>query len=130
MTRMPEPEKDRPVILVVDGEQDDLARISDELKTRYGGHYDGMCMSSTSEGKDALDNLTNTGRNVALVLADRGAPPIGQHQGDIATGVGQVVESVLALACGRHAHDVVVAPVTSLQLVGDTGQVILIAVHD
>src|SRR5665809_136190 len=72
MTRMPKPEKDRPVI--VDGDQDDLARISDELKTRYGGHYDVMCMSSTSEGKDALDNLTNTGRNVALVLADRGRP--------------------------------------------------------
>ena len=76
MTRMPKPEKDRPVILVVDGDQDDLARISDELKTRYGAHYDVMCMSSTSEGKDALDDLTNTGRNVALVLADRGAPPM------------------------------------------------------
>jgi len=76
MTRMPKPEEDRPVILVVDGDQDDLARISDELKTRYGGHYDVMCMSSTGEGKDALDDLTNTGRNVALVLADRAAPPM------------------------------------------------------
>ena len=76
MTRMPRPEEDRPVILVVDHDRDDLARISDELKTRYGGHYDVMCMSSTGEGKDALDDLTNTGRNVALVLADRGAPPM------------------------------------------------------
>lgn len=76
MTQQPKPDEDRPVILVVDRDPEDLARISDELKTRYGGHYDVMCMSSTGEGKDALDDLTNDGRNVALVLADRGAPPM------------------------------------------------------
>ncbi|MGH2774463.1 MAG: FAD-dependent oxidoreductase [Actinomycetota bacterium] len=76
MTRPPKPKEDQPVILVVDRDQDDLARISDELHTRYGGHYEVMCMSSVSEGADALSDLTNAGRNVALVLADKGAPPM------------------------------------------------------
>ena len=76
MTRQQKNEEDRPVILVVDRDQDDLARISDELRTRYGSHYDVLCTSSPNEGEDALGDLTNAGRNVALVLADQGEPPI------------------------------------------------------
>lgn len=76
MTRLSRPEETRPVILVVDGNRESLKTISDELKTRYGVHYDVMCIPSASDGANILDELTNAGRNVALVLADQGSPPM------------------------------------------------------
>jgi thioredoxin reductase (NADPH) len=69
-------EEGRPVILAVDDQQDDLERISEELITRYGRHYEVMCTSSSVEGANTLRELVGAGRNIALVLADEGMAPM------------------------------------------------------
>ena len=69
-------EEDRPVILAVDDHKDDLERITDELITRYGHHYEVMCTSSSTQGANTLRELVDAGRNIALVLADEGMAPI------------------------------------------------------
>jgi thioredoxin reductase (NADPH) len=67
----------RPVILAVDDHPDDLERISEELRSRYGRHYEVMCTPSSSEGEKILRELVGTGRDVALVLACEGMSPTG-----------------------------------------------------
>jgi len=67
--------EERPVILAVDDHADDLKLISEELITRYGHHYEVMC-SSSIEGAITLRELIDAGRNIALVLADKGTPPV------------------------------------------------------
>lgn len=66
----------RPVIMAVDDHKDALERISDELITRYGHHYEVMCTSSSTHGANILRELVDAGRNIALVLADEGMAPI------------------------------------------------------
>ena len=106
MTRPRRPKEGRPVILVVDHDQDDLARISDELRTRYGGHYDVKCISSTIEGKEILDELNTSGRNVALVLADRGAPPMtGVELLTIAKGLDSDTKRGLLISWGAWGDE-------------------------
>jgi thioredoxin reductase (NADPH) len=69
--------EERPVILAVDDHTDDLDRISDELRTRYGRHYEVMCTSSSTEAEKIIRELVGTGRDIALVLACEGMSPTG-----------------------------------------------------
>lgn len=61
----------KPVIVAIDDEQDELARVKEELVDRYGRHYEVVCLSSPGEGMRSLASLAETGREVALVLADQ-----------------------------------------------------------
>ena len=76
MTPVPESDGIRPVILAVDDHPDDLERISEELTTRYGQHYEVMCLSSANEGAETLQELASTDRSIALVLACEGMSPM------------------------------------------------------
>jgi thioredoxin reductase (NADPH) len=69
--------EERPVILAVDDHPDDLERISEELRSRYGRHYEVMCTPSSSEGEKLIRELVGAGRDIALVLACEGMSPTG-----------------------------------------------------
>lgn len=60
----------RAVVLVVDDDQDDLARLRRELEQRYGTDYDVRAESSPAGAERLLDELAGSGCDVALVLAD------------------------------------------------------------
>ena len=60
----------RPVIMAVDDEQAKLARVEEELTSRYEKHYDVLCSSSPEEAIQTLRELASSGRPVALILAD------------------------------------------------------------
>jgi thioredoxin reductase (NADPH) len=62
----------QPVILVVDDEPNDLARIKDQLESRYGRYYDVRCLGNPTDGERALNKLRSSGRTIALILAAQG----------------------------------------------------------
>ncbi|MGH2699052.1 MAG: FAD-dependent oxidoreductase, partial [Actinomycetota bacterium] len=68
----PEANGDRPVILVVDDDRKDLDRVKNELTSRYGRHYDVVCLGNPSEGARVLGEFQAAGSEVALILAAQG----------------------------------------------------------
>jgi thioredoxin reductase (NADPH) len=62
------------VILVVDDDPDDLGRITQELFSRYAGHYDIICESSPEQTKQHLRQMLGEGRQIALALIDQWLP--------------------------------------------------------
>ena len=65
----------KPVILVVDDDGQELARIKHELTSRYTLAYDIVCSDSSERAMGKLREYTNQGRDVALVLADQSMAP-------------------------------------------------------
>ena len=61
----------KPLLLVVDDDEDELTRIKDELHSRYARHYDVVCESSPDEAKGLLGRVLDAGGQMALVLADQ-----------------------------------------------------------
>jgi thioredoxin reductase (NADPH) len=64
----------KPLILVVDDDTEELTRIRQELHSRYARHYDVMCQASHEEGKRLVERLVDEGREVALFLTDQWLP--------------------------------------------------------
>jgi thioredoxin reductase (NADPH) len=69
--RYEEPDVNKPVLLVVEDNPEDLERIERELRKRYGEDYRVVCESSTEAGMRRLRECEATGEDVALVLADQ-----------------------------------------------------------
>ena len=61
----------RPVILAVDDAPDELSRVYEELSSRYARDYEIICESSETEAMRVLTGLVESGRGIALVLADQ-----------------------------------------------------------
>jgi thioredoxin reductase (NADPH) len=61
----------RPLLLVVDEDEDALARTERELTRRYGGDYGVRAERSAVGAVSALEEMCDTGRAVALVLSDQ-----------------------------------------------------------
>ncbi|HEY2788500.1 MAG TPA: FAD-dependent oxidoreductase, partial [Gaiellales bacterium] len=57
------------MLLAVDEDANGLRAVERELSDRYGRHYRVICMSSTAEARDRLEELAAAGEEVALVLA-------------------------------------------------------------
>jgi thioredoxin reductase (NADPH) len=81
--------QNRPVLLVVEDDPEDLERVARELRKRYGEDYRIVCEGSTEAGMRRLRECEATGEDVALVLADQWMP---QMTGDE------------FLAYARHVH--------------------------
>jgi thioredoxin reductase (NADPH) len=64
----------RPVIVVVDDEPEMLQVLTDELGSRYGGHYRVVSASSAESALARLAELRAGRADVALVLADQWLP--------------------------------------------------------
>ncbi len=58
-----------PVLLAVDEDPDGIRAVERELSDRFGRHYRVICMRSTPEARDRLEELAAAGEEVALVLA-------------------------------------------------------------
>jgi thioredoxin reductase (NADPH) len=65
-----------PVLLAVDDDPDALARISGELRRRYGDDYRVVCEGSTRAALEDLERSRAAGEDVALVLADQWMPEL------------------------------------------------------
>ena len=61
----------RPVILAVDDDPGELSRVYEELSSRYARDYEIICETSEAEGLRVLNGLLDSGRGIALVLADQ-----------------------------------------------------------
>ena len=61
----------RPVLLAVDGDDEHLRRIEDELCRRYASDYRVICKRSPIEALATLRALADDDEEVALVLADQ-----------------------------------------------------------
>jgi thioredoxin reductase (NADPH) len=64
----------KPVIVVVDDEDDSLAALARELESRYGAHYLVVACSSPGQALSRLAELRAAGASVPLVLADLWMP--------------------------------------------------------
>jgi thioredoxin reductase (NADPH) len=64
----------KPVIVVVDDEDDSLAALARELESRYGVHYLVMPCASPEQALARLAGLQAEGADVPLVLADQWMP--------------------------------------------------------
>ena len=80
----------RPVLLAIDADLDDLRRIREQLNLRYGTDYEVMCDRSPAAAREKLKEMREADRQVALVLAS-------QWLGDDDTGAA-------LLAYVKHVH--------------------------
>ncbi|MFL6057952.1 MAG: FAD-dependent oxidoreductase [Rubrobacteraceae bacterium] len=64
----------KPVLLVVEDNPEDLELIAYELRKRYGEDYHVVCESSTEAGMKRLRECEAADEDVALVLADQWVP--------------------------------------------------------
>jgi thioredoxin reductase (NADPH) len=64
----------KPVIIVVDDEDDSLATLTRELESRYGAHYLVAACASPGQALATLAELRAGGASVPLVLADQWMP--------------------------------------------------------
>jgi thioredoxin reductase (NADPH) len=64
-------EPQRPLLLVVDENEDALARTERELVRRYGGDYEVRAERSAAGAMSALQEMCDSGGAVALVLSDQ-----------------------------------------------------------
>jgi thioredoxin reductase (NADPH) len=64
----------QPVILAIDHDPDDLARIAEELTRRFGSDYRVLCAGTGNEAEVALGELRAERAEVAVVLADQWLP--------------------------------------------------------
>src|SRR5215831_1666407 len=64
----------KPVIVVVDDEDDSLAALARELESRYGAHYLVVACASPGRALARLAGLRAEGASVPLVLADQWMP--------------------------------------------------------
>ena len=69
-----EPRTTKPVLLVVEDNPEDLAKIAGELGKRYGEDYRVVCEGSTEAGMGRLQEFEAADEDVALVLADQWVP--------------------------------------------------------
>jgi thioredoxin reductase (NADPH) len=69
-----EPRTTKPVLLLVEDNPEDLAKIAGELGKRYGEDYRVVCEGSTEAGMGRLREFEAAGEDVALVLADQWVP--------------------------------------------------------
>ena len=69
-----EPRTTKPVLLVVEDDPEDLAKIAGELGKRYGEDYRVVCEGSTEAGIGRLQEFEAADEDVALVLADQWVP--------------------------------------------------------
>ncbi|HEU4488238.1 MAG TPA: FAD-dependent oxidoreductase [Actinomycetota bacterium] len=65
---------DKPLLLVVVDDPEELRRIKDELFSRYARHYDVVCQSSPEEAQGLLRAMLGSRRQIALVLIDQWLP--------------------------------------------------------
>src|SRR5687767_1296191 len=65
---------DRPVIMVIDDEPNELAAMLDALTRRFGGDYRVVPYLSAPAALDALAKIKRDGEEVALVIADQWMP--------------------------------------------------------
>jgi len=72
--RVEEPDMNKPVLLIVEDNPEDLERIERELRKRYGEDYRVVCESSTEAGMRRLHECEAAGEDVALVLVDQWVP--------------------------------------------------------
>ena len=71
---MDQAHRPRPVLLAVDDDADDRAKIEHELYDRYGRSYRIVCEASAEAGMSTLETLRAAGEEVAVVLADLWMP--------------------------------------------------------
>jgi thioredoxin reductase (NADPH) len=64
----------KPVIVIVDDEDDSLAALAHELESRYGAHYLVVACASPGQALGRLAELRAGGASVPLVLADQWMP--------------------------------------------------------
>jgi thioredoxin reductase (NADPH) len=72
--KMDQAHRPRPVLLTVDDDADDRAKIEHELYDRYGRSYRIVCEASAEAGMSTLEKLRAAGEEVAVVLADLWMP--------------------------------------------------------
>ena len=64
----------KPAILIVDADADSLAVLVDEVRARYGRDYLVLPHSSSARALEQVRALTDSGQEVALILADQWLP--------------------------------------------------------
>jgi thioredoxin reductase (NADPH) len=72
--KMDQAHRPRPVLLAVDDDADDRAKIERELYDRYGRSYRIVCEASAEAGMSTLEKLRAAGEEVAVVLANLWMP--------------------------------------------------------
>jgi PleD family two-component response regulator len=72
--KMEQAHRPKPVLLAVDDDADDRAKIEHELYDRYGRSYRIVCEASAEAGMSTLETLRTAGEEVAVVLADLWMP--------------------------------------------------------
>jgi thioredoxin reductase (NADPH) len=60
----------KPVLLAVDDKPEALAKVTHELRERYGSFYSVVCEASPEAGMQTLHDLNAAGEEVAVVLAE------------------------------------------------------------
>ena len=71
---MEQAHRPKPVLLAVDDDADDRAKIEHELYDRYGRSYRIVCEASAEAGMSTLETLRTAGEEVAVVLVDLWMP--------------------------------------------------------
>jgi thioredoxin reductase (NADPH) len=72
--KLEQAQRPKPVLLAVDDDADDRAKIEHELYDRYGRSYRIVCETSAEAGMSTLEKLRAAGEEVAVVLADLWMP--------------------------------------------------------
>ena len=95
---------DRPVIMLVDNEPDELAAMLDALTRRFGGDYRVVPFLSARAALDALAKIKRDGEEVALVIADQRMPEMtGSDLLGHVRSIDPIVKRALLVAWGDHA---------------------------
>jgi thioredoxin reductase (NADPH) len=94
---------DRPVIMVVDDEPNELAALLDALTRRFGGDYRVIPYLTASTALDALAKIKRDGEEVALVIADQWMPEMtGNDLLGHVRSIDPMVKRALLVAWGDH----------------------------
>jgi thioredoxin reductase (NADPH) len=66
-----QPERTKPVVLVVDANAEAVDEVGRRLRSRYGADYRIVCVGTVAEGLRTLEALTAADEDLAVVLADQ-----------------------------------------------------------
>ena len=94
---------DRPVIIVIDDEPNEMAALLDALTRRFGGDYRVVPFLSASAALEAIAKIKRDGEEVALVIADQWMPEMSGNEllGQVRS-LDPMVKRALLVAWGDH----------------------------
>lgn len=105
--------------MAVDDEREELARVEEELTSRYGRHYEVVCLSSPRAALRTVTELVEAGRGVALLLADQSMDaPTGVELLSAAKALDSGIKRGLLVPWGAWGDDATAAAIVEAMTLG------------